>query len=71
MASPLKREISPAVAVVVIVLVVAVVVGSYWFLSGGSSPMQKKEPARPLQPPSNLAMPGGAGAGAPPIPSPR
>ena len=66
MASPFKREVSPVVAVVVIVLVIAVVLGAYWYLSGGSSLTAKKEPARPLQPPPNLMVPQGAGAGAPP-----
>lgn len=66
MASPLKREVSPTVAVVVIVLILAIVAGAYWYLSGGSSIGAKKEPARPLQPPPNLMVPQGAGGvGAP------
>ncbi|GIV20167.1 MAG: hypothetical protein KatS3mg023_1918 [Armatimonadota bacterium] len=72
MASPLKREISLVTAVIVVVVVLALVVGAYWYLSGGSALSERnKPPARPLQPPSNLMMPGGVGAGAPPAPSPR
>lgn len=66
MASPLKREISPVMAVVVIVLVLSIVAGAYWYLAGGGSASESKGPARPLQPPSNLMMPrGAAGVGAP------
>ncbi|MDW8321286.1 MAG: hypothetical protein RMM08_07975 [Armatimonadota bacterium] len=68
MASPLKREVSPVVAVVVIVLAVALVLGAYWFLSGGTGVPTSDQPARPLQPPPNFTMPGGAGAGVPPAP---
>ncbi|MGQ9879481.1 MAG: hypothetical protein ACUVSV_01280 [Armatimonadota bacterium] len=66
MASPLKREVSPTVAVVVIVLILAVVVGVYWYLSGGSSAGESKGPAKPIQPPPNLKIPRGVGGvGAP------
>ncbi|MCS7309126.1 MAG: hypothetical protein RMK92_04715 [Armatimonadota bacterium] len=61
----MKREISPAVAAVVIMLVIALVVGAYWFLSGGSGVPTSDQPARPLQPPPNFAVPGGAGVGTP------
>lgn len=64
----MKKEISPTVAVVVIVLVIALVVGAYWFLSGGTGVPTSDQPARPLQPPPNFSMPGGAGTGAPPAP---
>lgn len=65
MASPLKREVSPVVAVVVIVVILLIVVGAYWKLSGGGSNISK-EPARPLQPPPNFTMPrGAAGVGTP------
>lgn len=66
MASPLRREISPVTAVVVILVILAVVAGAYWYLSGGGSASESKEPAKPIQPPSNLMMPQGAGGvGAP------
>lgn len=60
MASPLKREVSPVVALVVIVVLLLIVVGAYWKISGGRSNISK-EPARPLQPPPNLMMPQGVG----------
>ncbi|MER3474130.1 MAG: hypothetical protein C4335_08875 [Armatimonadota bacterium] len=65
MAAPLKREVSPAVAVVVIVVLVLIVIGVYWKLSGEGSNISKK-PARPFQPPPNVAMPGGAHTTTPP-----
>lgn len=65
MASPLKREVSPAVAVVVLVVLVLIIIGVYWKLSGGGSNISK-EPARPLQLPPNVAMPGGAPTTTPP-----
>ena len=64
MASPLKREVPPVVAVVVVVLVLGIIFGAYWYMTRTK---ESEQPARPLQPPPNLMMPQGAGpAGASP-----
>lgn len=66
MASPLKREVSPAAAIVVIMVVLAAIIGAYWYLSQGSASGSVTKPARPIQPPPNVVIPQGAGPTAAP-----
>ncbi|MCL6474011.1 MAG: hypothetical protein K6U75_03005 [Firmicutes bacterium] len=68
MASPLKREVSPVVAVVVVVVVLGLIFGAYWYLTATK---ESDQPARPLQPPPSVTMPQGAGAGSAPSTAPR
>jgi hypothetical protein len=68
MASPLKREVPPVVAVVVVVLVLGIIFGAYWYMT---RTRESEQPARPLQPPPNFTMPQGVGPGGAPPTAPR